>query len=220
MRLVSPEYARAKVGLAETIFQLELLPSGFCQSDLIDRTSIDTAIELIESAREPSLSLALTDLQLTKTTLLLGRMNLCLFRADFESAEKSERLLNSVFDSTKNLGDLSEREQSRWKDIAAESWAALAVLYSKSAPNQLDLQEDAYLNAIKLSAEFNKRALFYLTLASISLQGGDCSGAQGSIEKGVGLSSSSFAPFTLRYERMQNEWGKADCPGQMPDLTS
>ena len=216
---INPGYARANVGLAETIFQLELLPSGICRSDLTDRAPIDRAIEMIEGARETSLSLPLTDLQHTKTSLLLGRMHLCLFLAEFESFQLSEGFLNSVFDSTKNLGDFGVRERSRWEDIAAESWATLAVMYSKSQPDQIDLQAEAYSNAIDLSAVFNKRALFYLTLASISLQTRDCTVARENIDAGVGITGFSNAPFRLRYERMQNEWETAGCSGLLPDLT-
>lgn len=215
---INPEYARAKVGLAETIFQLELLPSGICRNDLIDRAPVDRAIEMIEGARDTSLSLPLTELQRTKTSLLLGRMHLCLFLAEFESAEMPERLLNSVFEDTRDLGDFGIRERSRWEDIAAESWAALAVLYSRSAPNQLDLQAEAYSKAIELSAVFNKRALFYLTLASISLQNRDCTRARVNIDNGAALSSSSNQSFTTRYERIQKEWETAGCVGQLPNL--
>ena len=92
-------------------------------------------------------------------------------------------------------------------------------MYSKSQPDQIDLQAEAYSNAIDLSAVFNKRALFYLTLASISLQTRDCTVARENIDAGVGITGFSNAPFRLRYERMQNEWETAGCSGLLPDLT-
>ena len=112
------------------------------------------------------------------------------------------------------------RERSRWDDLAAESWAALAVIFSLSERRELGREVEADTSAIALSAVSSRKAVFHLNLASLMLKDQDCDRGRQEVENGIGLNRSPDKVVESRLGTIQKEWDAAGCSGQLPDPTT
>jgi tetratricopeptide (TPR) repeat protein len=210
---INSGYARAQVGLAETVFQLS---RNGCRSDEIDEAGVRSAIALFGSAAEPSLDQPLTELQQARASLLTARVYLCLFAAGLEPPELALEQFEATVKAFEGQQELSTRELARWGDLAAESWASIAAIQSFVNPPDLDAAALAYESAIELSAVASRRAIYHLNLASIMLTNQDCGAAEDEIKQGLAIYIPPEPVFETRLGRLRTQWTDVSCSGAMP----
>ena len=212
----NPQFARAHVGVAESIFQSSQNGCG----DQVDQSGVESAISTIQTAQDPSFELPLTEFQQANSSLLLGRMRLCLYLAGLESESAVEAELRAVLAMLDDLRTTEIRERSRLENVAAEAWAALAVLVTISGSSDSALEAQYYGEAISPSAVSSRKALFHLNLASAVLKTQACEEARAEVDNGLALFRSPNQGFVARFDSLNQQWSSTGCAGSLPELAA
>jgi len=142
----NPEYARARLGMAELVFQHA---KGDCENK-VNAAGVQAAIREYASALDARDQPELTDIR-TKTAFYLGRAYLCLSQASIaDNWQEAETQFLAVIDDF-------ERGNGRVRDLAIQAYANLGVVYLPSSPGDPDAgvryrrAADAYRKAIDLN---------------------------------------------------------------------
>jgi tetratricopeptide (TPR) repeat protein len=206
---LNPEYARARLGAAEVVFQQSM---ARCDSGHADIAGLQKAIAGYRSALTAADKPIQSNIT-TKTAYSLGRVYLCLGhagdRARWADAEGEFLRVTAEF----------EGGNTQVRNFAAESYANLGLIafLTASAPEIEPAYRRAaeqYHKAIELSRHHDRQAIFYLWLARIELRLGNCAAASTAIASadqafaGVAFPLPNYAPFR---EEIQRERAEASC---------
>jgi tetratricopeptide (TPR) repeat protein len=159
---LKPEYARARLGAAEVIFQRS---HSTCQHNTVDARGLAEAIRGYQSALDAAIQPPLADIK-TKTNFGLGRAYLCLSQALVEDYwSKAESAFKKV------IADYEGGNQ-RVQEMAAESHANLGIVYSppECDPDptpQFRRAAAEYQAAINISSRPARQAFFNRRLGEI-----------------------------------------------------
>jgi tetratricopeptide (TPR) repeat protein len=179
---LNPEYARARVGIAEVQFQRS---KGECSKDQVDAPGLSQALEDFRDALTASDQPAVSDVP-AKVHFGLGRTYLCLSQAaiadDWAKAQAEFQQVIAAF----------EAEPDRIQDLAAESHGYVAVIFLPSTrdpdPAESYLRSAAeYREAIKLSRHRERKAFFYDQLGFVLGRLQDYDAADDAYAKAIAL---------------------------------
>jgi tetratricopeptide (TPR) repeat protein len=205
---LEPEYARARLGVAEMIFHDS---RGDCQPRTVDVEGLQEAIEGYQSALDADIQPALAHIE-TKTNFGLGRSYMCLSLAlvdDYwsEAEESFERVIADI----EHIEEHGDEPGDYLKDLAAESYGFLAIIYMPNrdaSASQADAKfrqaATAYEAAIELLRDDpdrdERRGILYGNLGYVYLQLQEYDAAEQSYEQAL-----EFDTDPERQERYQNE---------------
>jgi len=160
---LNPEYARARLGDAEVLYQKS---RGSCSPGHVsDAAGLQEAERLYLSAGQARFQPALSDIQ-TKTAYGLGRLYACLSQAEvadrWDAAEHQFKQVIADFDGG----------NARVKELAAEAHAGLGLVYlpvagAPDARQHYLHAADEYRTAIELSHHQDRQATFSAQLGYI-----------------------------------------------------
>jgi tetratricopeptide (TPR) repeat protein len=159
---INPEYARGRLGVAETLFQRA---KGTCEAGDADSGGLQRAVGAFRGALDAQVQPALSDVEL-KADLGLGRVYVCLsqaLHADLwdEAAQAFARVIAAY-----------EGGNQRVRQLAAEAYAGMGLVELPSA-DATDAAEGfrrsalAYRKAIEASRELDRTAAFYAMLGYV-----------------------------------------------------
>ena len=206
---LNSEYARARLGAAEVVFQQS---QARCDAGQADIDGLQKAIAGYRGALTAADKPIRSNIT-TKTAFYLGRAYLCLGNAGdparWADAEGEFLTVTAEFEG----GNMQVR------NLAAESYANLGLIafLIASAPDTEPAYRRAaeqYHKAIELSRHQDRQAIFYLWLARIDLRLGDCAAANTALVD----SDQAFADVTFPLpsyaafrEEIQRERAEASC---------
>jgi len=206
---LNPEYARARLGAAEVVFQQSQARCDAGQADIDGLQKAITGYRSALTAADKPIRSNIT----TKTAYYLGRAYLCLGNAGDPArwADAEDEFLRVIAEF--------EGGNAQVRHLAAESHAHLGLIafLTASAPEIEPAYRRAaeqYHKAIELSRRQDRQAVFYLWLARIDLRLGDCAAANTALANadrafaGVTVPSPNYA--ALR-EEIQRERAEASC---------
>ena len=209
---LEPEYARARLGAAEVLFQKA---RANCEQGRADVEGLQTAVRGYQSALAARIRPALSYIEI-RTAFGLGRAYWCLSRAENGSyASDAERELQKVIAAYGS-------DNVRVNDLAAEAHFLLGLVY---LPHAGDAQAEAtadyrraageYRLAIERSQHREREALFYAALADIHGRLQEYDAADAALAKAIELDPGRR---TL-YEQQREQWRlqRATATGSHPD---
>jgi tetratricopeptide (TPR) repeat protein len=203
---VDPEYARAQVGLAETVFQRshnDCVPGNADANGV--RRSLDMYLGALDADHQPVRSHVEE-----KVALGAGRAYLCLSMAGIDDHWASAReQLSQVVDAFEAGDDISE--------LAAEAWSSLGLLEimtSGDAPEALNRATRNLMTAIELGSEPGadpgRLAGWYGMLGYAYCKLGRGSDAVGAYDQALAAYDRANTPFTSEsVERQSYADGRA-----------
>jgi tetratricopeptide (TPR) repeat protein len=151
---INPDYARAQVGLAETIYQRA---HNDCAGDAIDAEGVERARDAYRRALRAPDRPATSNVA-AKVALGIGRADLCLSLAGVEQAWAGARQQFETVAADYESGNESIGE------LAAEAWSGLGLLEITTAGNDHDALEraaDDLERAIAMTSSKNRLYVWY-----------------------------------------------------------
>lgn len=173
---LQPEYARAQLGAAEMTFQKAR--RGTCAPENVDPVGLQTAVDAFKKVPQAKIKPPFSDIE-TKTALFLGRVYVCISQTQItDHWSDAESLFQQVIDAYKH-GD--SQTQHRLQDRAADAYSNQALIYLLRDPSDaatFTRAADTFNQAIDLSRYPDRKALYFVWHAHISLLLGNCVPAQ------------------------------------------
>jgi tetratricopeptide (TPR) repeat protein len=166
---LNPEYARARLGMAEVLFHES---RGDCEQGKVDVVGLQDAIRGYQSALEARDQPAHSDIQ-TKTAFALGRAYVCLSQSLVANhwADAEREFLTVIADF--------ENGNERVRELAAEAHGQLGLVYlpavgDPETNSNFRRSAEEYHKAIELSRQPDRQATYYLWLAWIHIRMNEC----------------------------------------------
>lgn len=181
---LEPEYARARLGQADLLFQRS---RADCTAPAVDPAGLRRSLVAFETALEAKVRPALSDISL-KASFGRGRAYLCLSQAEVEDRwAEAEQAFEQVVDAYLDGND-------RLRELAAESYANLGLVHLPAIgdPGAVSGYRTAaadYARAIDLTRDDSRKALFFSMRGFILSRLGEAQGADDAYRQAIALES-------------------------------
>jgi tetratricopeptide (TPR) repeat protein len=183
---INPDYARAHVGRADTVFQAS---RGSCTPGTADVGGLENAAARFDEALQAAFRPALSDIR-PKVAFGLGRVHLCQMLAGLpEQPDAAD--FQEVVDDFEAVVEEYEAGNDRLDELATESHASLGLVYASFAagPEELRRAVDEYLVAIEMSTDNERKAEFHGLLGFINEELGEKEAARVAYEQAIELTA-------------------------------
>ncbi|MDP9388505.1 MAG: hypothetical protein M3Q48_11500, partial [Actinomycetota bacterium] len=153
---IEPEYARARLGQADLVFQRS---RGDCRAETVDPGGLRHSREMFEGALTARVRPALSDVSV-KAAFGRGRVHLCLSQAGL-----SDHWMDAERDF-EHVVDAYMRGNQRVRELAAESYANLGLVHLPAVGDpdgvaRYRKAEADYAKAVDLTRDDSRKALFH-----------------------------------------------------------